>query len=326
MALMQCKARVGRIKQRHLVCLLEVAKTGSMTKAAEILHVSQPAVSKTIRELEEIVDVKLTMRDGTRVILTKQGRMFCDYAEASVTALRDGYQAISDSEVSRRIDVAIGALPSVASYIMPPTVRKLTQAMDVRVRVITGPNYHLLEQLRLGDIDIVVGFLPDVDTITDLLFEHLYAESIIFVVRPGHPLLNGYRAEMATWGQFPFILPAAASSIRNAVERMLISAGIEMKVSPIESSSTSFSRHYVATSDAIWVVSRGTVHSDTAAGQLIDLATHEQVISEPIGMITRASSPPSLVAKKFMSLMRQEGASLKRQQARPAADRSIITI
>lgn len=309
---MQRNVMIGRIKQRHLVCLLEVAKTGSMTKAAEILYISQPAVSKTIRELEEIVGIKLTTRDGTRVTLTKQGRIFCDYAEASVTALRDGYHAISDSEIHRRIDVAIGALPSVASYIMPPTVRKLIEVMDVRVRIITGPNYHLLEQLRLGDIDIVVGFLPDVDTITDLLFEHLYAETIIFVVRPGHPLLTGEPAEMSSWGQFLFILPAAASSIRNAVERMLVSAGLEMSRNPIESFSTDFSRHYVAGSDAIWVVSRGTVHSDIAAGRLVDLPTHEQVISEPIGMITRASSPPGLAAKKFMGLMRQEVASLKR--------------
>jgi LysR family pca operon transcriptional activator len=302
---------INRIKQRHLVCLLEVAQTASITKAAEILHVSQPAVSKTIRELEEIVGVKLTGRDGARVILTKQGRMFCDYAEASVTALREGYHAINDSEVHRRIDLAIGALPSVASYIMPATVRKLTEIMDVRIRIITGPNYHMLEQLRLGDIDIVVGFLPDVNTITDLQFEHLYAETIIFAVRPGHPLLGQKGAEMATWGRFPFILPAAASSIRNSVERMMISAGIEMKISPIESFSTDFSRHYVATSDAVWVVSHGTVHDDIVAGRLVELPTREQVSSESIGVITRASSPLSPAAKKFLSLMRQEAAALK---------------
>ena len=84
-----------RIKFRHLQAFMEVARQKSVNRAAELLHISQPAVTKTIRELEDILAVALLERDGRGIRLTSHGEVFMRYAGATLTALRQAVDSVA---------------------------------------------------------------------------------------------------------------------------------------------------------------------------------------------------------------------------------------
>jgi LysR family pca operon transcriptional activator len=115
--------QIARIRHRHLNCFLEIVRTGKVGIAAQAMNTSQPAASKTLRELEEILDVKLFERGGKGGLrMTPAGRVFQRYAGASIAALREGLDGIERSRMSGELVLRIGALPEVAARIMPKVI------------------------------------------------------------------------------------------------------------------------------------------------------------------------------------------------------------
>ncbi len=112
----------ARIRFRHLNCFLEVSRLGSVIKAADKLAVSQPAVSKTLRELEEILDAQLFNRSKRGLTLTPLGQLFQSYAGASVAALREGVASLVEARSGGAAAIGVGVLPTVAARLMPATV------------------------------------------------------------------------------------------------------------------------------------------------------------------------------------------------------------
>ena len=171
-----------RIKLRHLVCFVEVARSRSVLAAAETLNMSQPSATKTIKELEAALGETLFDRSGRRLALTATGQLFQHYAETSLLALGQGVDALRGARTDEI--VKIGALPTVSARILPTAVQHFTsRGLPVRTRIITGPNAYLLSLLRVGDVDLVIGRMADPGSIEGLSFEYLYSERIVFAVR-----------------------------------------------------------------------------------------------------------------------------------------------
>ncbi len=182
----------SRVKFRHLQTFVEVARQKSVMKAAELLHVSQSAVTKTIRELEQVLGVDVFERDGRGIKITRYGEVFLRHAGAALTALRQGLDSVSQEQFAEAPPIRIGALPTTSSRIMPRAMELfLKEKTWSRVKIVTGENAVLLEQLRVGDLDIVLGRLAGAEKMAGFSFEHLYSEQVVFVVRAGHPLLDG---------------------------------------------------------------------------------------------------------------------------------------
>ncbi|PKL99441.1 MAG: pca operon transcription factor PcaQ, partial [Gammaproteobacteria bacterium HGW-Gammaproteobacteria-7] len=192
----------NRIKFRHLLCFLEVARQGSVARAAEVLAISQPAVSKTLKELEEVLAASLFDRSKQGAVPTAAGLAFLRYAGPSVQALREGVRSLRSGEHEAGV-VRLGVLSTVESSLLPEVVRRLhKQHAALVVSVVTGPSAHLLDQLRVGALDLVVGRMTDSPQIEGLTFEHLYSESMILVVRPAHPLLQADLRDRSQLGDY----------------------------------------------------------------------------------------------------------------------------
>ena len=176
----------SRVKFRHLHTFLEVARQKSVVKAANVLHVSQPAVTKTIRELEEALGVAVFEREGRGIRITRYGEVFLRHAGAALSALKQGIDSVSQELSDAAPPVRVGALPTVSTRIMPRAMTLfLQEATGSRIKIVTGENAVLLEQLRVGDLDLVVGRLAAPEKMTGFSFEHLYSEQVVFAVRAG---------------------------------------------------------------------------------------------------------------------------------------------
>lgn len=292
------------IKLRHLQTFVEIARQRSVLRAAEVLHISQPAVTKTIRELEEALTVKVLERDGRGIRLTRQGETFLRHATATLTAFRQGIDSVSQDMADAAPLVRIGALPTVSARIMPRAVNHfLAGEPNVRLKIVTGENGVLLDQLRAGVLDLVVGRLADAERMKGFSFEHLYSERVVLVVRPEHPLL----AETAIFprlGAFPVLVPTQSAIIRPVVDRFLVTNGIDDLPVRIETISDAFGRVFVSNSDAVWIISEGVVANDLATGLLERLPVDTQDTRGPVGLTMRADFAPAWPFTAFMQAIR----------------------
>lgn len=296
----------NRIKFRHLHTFVEVARQKSVMKASQILHVSQPAVTKTMRELEEILGVPLLERDGRGIKITRFGDVFLRHAGTALTALRQGFDSVSQEVDGSGPPIRIGALPTVSTRIMPCAMSLfLTEKTGSRIKIVTGENSVLLEQLRVGDLDLVVGRLAAPEKMTGFFFEHLYSEKVLFLVRAGHPLAHENTPIFDHIAQFPVLMPTRKSIIRPFVDRLLIANGIGALPIQIETVSDAFGRAFVRESDAVWIISEGVAAADVAEGKLVPLDIDTDETKGPVGLTMRTDMVQSAALQILIHTIRE---------------------
>jgi LysR family pca operon transcriptional activator len=275
----------NRIKFRHLQTFIEVARQKSVGKAAIILNISQPAVTKTIRELEEILGVKLFEKEGRGIRLGRIGEVFLRHAGASVASVLEGVESVQQAVTRSSPPVRIGALPTVSARIMPDAIQLfLKEKVAGDIKIVTGENSVLLEQLRKSELDLVVGRLAAPEKMSGLSFEHLYSEQVVFAVRADHPLLS------TTQLRLDILMPTKASVIRPFVDRFLLANGIPELPVQIETVSDSFGRAFVRSTDAVWIISTGVVSNDLRDNRMTVLPIDTRETRGAVGLTTRADS------------------------------------
>lgn len=290
-----------RVKLRHVQGFLEVARQKSVARAADALSVSQPAISKTLRELEEIVGVTLVERSRSGVFLTDAGEVFRHYAAASLAALAQGLDGVSQGRDAREIVLRVGALPTVAARLAPQAVRRYKQLpKPATILLESGPNAYLLERLRAGELDLVIGRLAAPDKMRDLSFVHLYSEPVALVARPGHPLFERPIEGLEAIAAYTVLTPPRDAVIRRTVEQMLLAQGVAALPDRIETVSNAFGRAYTRQSDAVWIISEGVVSDDLADGLLKRLPLAIGDVSGPVGATLRAGVDPSPQLRLFL--------------------------
>lgn len=301
----------ARIKFRHIQTFVEIARQKSVVRAAATLRISQPAVTKTVRELEDVLGTTLFDRDGRGIKLSRSGEIFLKHAGATMTALRQAVDSVSLDAARTGIPVRIGALPTVSVSIMPKAMASfLAEDTGSTVKIVTGENAVLLEQLRVGDLDLVVGRLATPDKMTGFSFEHLYSEKVRFVVRAGHPLLAENTSIFERLHEFPVLTPTRNSVIGPVVDQFLLAHGVAPLPTRIETVSDAFGRAFLPISDAIWIISEGVVVADIADGTLAVLPLDTADTSGPVGLTIRADTQPSLPLSLLMQTIRETAAEL----------------
>jgi len=291
-----------RIKFRHLDAFSAIARARSLKRAAEQLNLSQPAISKTLKDLEAIVGTVLMERSRSGVHLTTQGEVFLQFAEQSTAALRHGLRSVQ-AQGGAVGHLRVGALPSVASHLLPTAVLEFCRVSpETLLELHEGPHHDLTARLRSGALDLVVGRLGNPDTMTGLGFRQLYAEEVVVVTRPDSPAARV--TSFANLGGFRVLYPPKDSAIRPLVARLLIAQGVALFEKRIETASSAFGRAMVlADSDIVWVISLGVVAADLRQGHLVRLAINTAATLGAIGVMTRAAEAPSAAARSFSQVL-----------------------
>lgn len=288
---------------RHVRTFLEIARAESVSLAADRLGITQPAVSRSLKELEQMLGVRLFDRVGRRLRLNEAGRVFQGHASSSLTELIRGAERLTaDGELTTRL--SIGVLPTAATDLLPRAALAFRKEMPhVRLQIQSGPNWLLFNQLRDGQVDLVVGRMPERDTRTGVTFQQLYIEDVVLVCRPGHPILLEPVPEQKVEG-YTLILPPQGAVISQTVERYLSSIGLPEIRAAYETVALPVGRKLVRLSDALWFISHGVVADELKEGTLVAVALSSPLLSGPVGFSVARGAPINVERSVFAECLR----------------------
>src|ERR1700760_1641392 len=220
-----------RIRLRHLSCFVAVAQERTLARAAARLHLSQPAVSKTIAELEELAGRRLVERGRSGTQLTPAGEEFLRYAADVTQALDSAAAALTGTAAPVTPAVRVAALPTVAGGLLAQALARLRERRPhAGVSVWLGDNPDLLAALKAGEIDLAVGRMAEPAMMQGISFELLYAESLAVVTGPRHPLAagDGPLPPAALLG-YPLVIPVAGTAPRHDVDAFFAAHGLALQ-------------------------------------------------------------------------------------------------
>lgn len=203
---------------RQLRVFVEVAQQGSVTRAAEALHLTPPAVSMQIKEIESQVGLLLFDREGRRLSLSTAGEYFLVHARRLLAALADADNAMARFKRLERGRLTIGMV-STAKYFVPQLLARFAedhQGVELKLNV-SQNREQLVALLQAGDVDLAVMGRPPKEVATRS--EAFAAHPMVFVGPPGHPLLRLGRPPVAALATYPFIVREQGSGTRNAMQQ-----------------------------------------------------------------------------------------------------------
>lgn len=244
----------GRLKLRHLVLLVAIAEHGGVVKAAEHLHVTQPVVTRGIRELEAILGVDLFERGPRGMTATVFGTAFVDHARAILGEVRRAGRHIAELADGEVGTVTVGTHLAGSNVLLPRAIARLkAQRPGATVVVREATPDLLLAELLTGAIDMTVGRLTPVER--SRARQHaLYREPIRLVTRKGHPATGLDSPSLDDLLHYPWIVPVAQTALRQELEAVLVRYGLPLPADRIECTSILTMRTLLLDTDVIAVL------------------------------------------------------------------------
>ncbi|MEY2993881.1 MAG: hypothetical protein RL357_816 [Pseudomonadota bacterium] len=307
-----------RIKLRHLECLVQASQHRYLNEVAQALHVTPAAVSKTLAELEQIVAHPLVARSRNGLSLTPEGETMVRHLGAGLSAIERGLNVNSQDPFAPDIKLRIGVLPTVAARFMTPAINALLSAYSggIHISLSTEHNRLLLESTAKGRFDIAVARQGDAHQMRGLTFKPLYAESLILVGRNGHPIFQvaDHAQRIAAIADYPLLLPPPETSIYATAQAALRAMSAPEPRTLIETVSNTFGRNFVASTDSLWMISRGVVEDRLATGSIRSVVDTPNPIADQVGLIWQSERPMSAVTAHICDILAEQTSHLRAQR------------
>ena len=287
---------------RQLVYFDAVARHHSFTKAAQRLHVAQPAVSAQIRRLEAELGTTLLERTTRRVALTHAGELFLDRARQVLAQLDAARGDLAELSAVRRGRVRIGATQVLGSLDLPASLaafRRRHSGVSLALR--TGLIAKLLGMLDAGEVDLIVGPVHD-DLPTAYQARPLVPESLVLVTPPGHPLAAGRDVALAAAGDEPFVCLPPDSRLRAILAAAAAAEGFVPRVE-FETYSPASIRELVSAGLGVALLARSAAEGPGPEIGVCELARAPEHPS--IGLIHARGRPLTPAARAFADHLAQ---------------------
>ena len=230
------------LDSRRLRHFLAVYDLRSIGQAAEKLFITQPALSKSIRQLEEDLEIKLFDRTPLGVVPTVYGDALAQNARVIRSEIRHAETAIANLRGAVKGHVTVGVGPSVASSLLPLATEKLRKSKPgIHLTVTEGLVDTILPALRRGELDLAVGAWPRVAD-SDISADLLIRDRVCVVAGPRHPLARKTKVELSELIEYPWVLPPESQRWRQILEETFFARGLSPPIPSITSNSASFIR------------------------------------------------------------------------------------
>ncbi|WP_250502442.1 LysR family transcriptional regulator [Caballeronia sp. AZ7_KS35] len=289
-----------RLTMTQLRAFLALAKTRSFAAAANELGSSQPAVHRAMRELEEALDRKLVERRTRGVHVTFHGDRF---ARSCWLAIRELKAALSELGLDPQNPVLlIGTTPLARAFLVPEVMSMMVaEQFSANFRVLEGSWADLVESLRDGEIDLIVGEQPET-SMADLKCTALYTEAPVVVAGHQHELAGKRNPSHQTLASYPWIISPEASPLRTEWEELFAR---NRPQTPVECGSIMIIGRMLSSSNMLTLALPDQVALQIRSGLLARIGEPLAASAVTIGVTTRQSWRLTGAQRRFLDLLRQ---------------------
>lgn len=271
-----------------------VVDCGSIRAAARRLGVSQPGLTKSLRQLEASLDTQLLQRGASGVTLTDAGKLFLVRARAVHAELKRAQDELLDLAGRRSGIVSIGVASMIGALLMPATLQRFRMLRpDAEVRVVEGTQDSLLPLLREGGIDMAACLRMEADQTTGFSVRSLARVRPVVVGRKGHPLCGAKNLTQLQDAQWAMIRPRGAMGL---LEQVFRNEGLQIPTSSVHCGTHGIQLAIVSGSDALAVMARQMLDQPPAKGLLEALPLRRPLPLLTLGLYKPADMPMTAVA------------------------------
>lgn len=303
---------VSRLKLKHLTLLVTVGEQANIFKAAQLLNIAQPAATKTIRDLESALDLPLFDRSSRGVTPTPYGEALIRHAKLILAQVKHAAEELASVKEGISGQVTVGTLLAASPTLLPRSLARLKQARpNISVRVIEGTNAMLLPGLLVGELDLVVGRLPEIQDEEGVRAEVLYYEPVAVVARTGHPLAQRGDLALEDLVNEQWILPSPGTTLRREIDNAFHKSGLPVPSNVIESVSILTNRTLLMETDMIAAMPYQVIRTYEEIGLLCQLPVQLKADVGPVGVTTRANTQLTPAANFLLDLLREVGGEMQ---------------
>src|SRR5690606_32838840 len=296
----------ARLKLSHFRLLAAIAEHGQLSPAAASLSMTQPAASRTLKEIESIIGAPLFDRHAKGMTPTEVGRLLNRHGDALLMELREAMVEVEEFKIGMGGRVRVGAVTGAAvGYVMPAIHRLKASSPTADVHIDVAPSDALIRDLVAGHFDFVLGRVPPPFDPRDFVISRGRSETVDLVVRKNHPLAGAGMLSIVELSGYEWILQSLGAPLRVVVEQAFSDAGGELPRNVINTTSLLAMIALLVTSDAIAPLSREV--TDLLGGlELAVLPIREPLAVAPYHLLSLKARPLSPIAARLKDLILQE--------------------
>jgi len=296
---------------KQLEALLLVSRHESVSRAADALHVTQPAVSLQLRMLEEAAGTPLTRKSGRGIQLTAAGEVMVDFADRILRLWEEATDEVAALKGVISGTLRIGAV-TTAEYLLPPMlVQFTTERPDVRIKLQVGSRPEIINLLSRHEIDLAIMGTPprELRTNAAVFAKHPMA----FVASPDHPLMKLKRVTLEHIMEANLLVRERGSGTRTAVERLFKEASYPLRIGSEMSSNEAIKRMVVAGLGVAFLsVHACTLEFEAGLARMLPMA--ESPVEADWYVMHLTDKPIPTVAAAFQDFVIENGQAVVRQQ------------
>jgi DNA-binding transcriptional LysR family regulator len=297
----------ARLKTRQLLLLIAIDDAGNILRAAEALCMTQPAASKQLKELEDMLGIALFERHPRGMVPTIYGESMIRHARMALSSLARAHEDIVALKAGLAGQVDVGSIMTPALSLLPRAITRIKQQVpQLRIGVQIESSNELLERLQRGTLDFLLARLTGFHDCAELQYEELAPEPVVVVARAGHPLANRRELTLHDLVQAPWITPPPGSILRQRFDQLFHNAGLEPPGDIVDTSEIVLITSMLQMSDALNVMSADVARRYEELGMLAILPIELDCRMDPFGIIRRRDSVLSPGAELLLEAIRRE--------------------
>jgi DNA-binding transcriptional LysR family regulator len=286
----------------RIEAFVQVARTGAISRAAESLFVTQPAVTSRIQSLERSLGAELFTRSRHGSRLTDAGRALLPHAERVLAALRQGRAAVDQVRTGAAGSLTIGAAPAVSTYVLPAMLHRFQAGHpEVRLSVRSGHSEEVLEMVLREEVEI--GLMRPIQH-PDVTATLLYEDELVLVVHRGHRFAAAGHVRMAQLGTEHLILFDRTSSYHELTSAIVRQAGIAPR-GQLEVDNIDAAKRMVEQRLGIALLPRTSVQAEVGSGRLVPVKLTDMppIVRQIVVARRRDAGELSPVLESFLSTL-----------------------
>lgn len=295
----------NRLRFKQLALIATIDELRSLRKVAEAMHMSQPAATKMLQEIEETLGVTLFDRQPKGLVPTAFGQSLVHYAQLTMSDLDNLREKLVAQMHGAIGEIAVGTTRAPTPALITNAIVELKRRFPLlTISIHVDTSDELLHMLEQGKLDIVLGRIADHSEHTGLKFEELERETVSVVAGRHHPLAGAALLTLADLAQSPWILQPPRSSMRNLMETMFRQSGMPIPANLVETASVLTTTTLLRSTDMVAVLPDSIAKDYAEIGWLSVLALPIKLRLDPYGIITRKERFPAPAVATFRDCLR----------------------